>query len=231
MGLVLGGVVALALIGWVASDAARRHRNWFAWATLTSLTGLLGAGLWLLARKGHPVVERLSPGRKALFYIAAVPLVLVNAVIAVFIVTFLFQVARIEGQAMSPTIDDQDRLIVNKWVYRADEPHKGDIVMLLYPLNPNRMFVKRVIAGEGDTLRIVDGNVYVNDVRLADDYVKTEFRSHDDWGPQVIPEGYYFVLGDHRNNSSDSRHWGMVPKKYILGRIQWRWWPMPVRTF
>ena len=76
-------------------------------------------------------------------------------------------------------------------------------------------------------VRIVDGHVYVNDVPLQDDYVPAEYRSHDDWGPQVIPEGYDFVMGDHRNNSSDSRHWGMVPKKYILGKVQLRWWPVP----
>ena len=62
---------------------------------------------------------------------------------------------------------------------------------------------------------------------LDDDYVPSEFRSHDDWGPQMIQEGYYFVMGDHRNNSSDSRHWGLVPKKYIIGKVQVRWWPMP----
>ena len=65
------------------------------------------------------------------------------------------------------------------------------------------------------------------DIPLKDDYVAAEYRSHDDWGPQVIPEGYYFVMGDHRNNSSDSRHWGMVPKKYIIGKVQLRWWPVP----
>ena len=114
---------------------------------------------------------------------------------------------------MAPTLEDQDRLIVNKLVYRIGEPRRGDIVMLYYPLNPDKSFVKRVIAEEGDTVRIVDGRVYVNDIPLKDDYVSSEYRSHDDWGPQVIPEGYYFVMGDHRNNSSDSRHWGMVPKK------------------
>ena len=87
-------------------------------------------------------------------------------------------------------------------------------------------FVKRVIAREGDTVRIVDGRVYVNDVPLHDDYVPAEFRSHDDWGPQVIQQGYYFVMGDHRNNSSDSRHWGPVPKKYIVGKVKVRWWPL-----
>ena len=149
------------------------------------------------------------------------------AVYAVLIVTFLFQVARVEGQSMAPTLEDQDRLIVNKLVYRIGEPRRGDIVMLYYPLNPEKSFVKRVIAEEGDTVRIVDGRVFVNDIPLKDDYVASEYRSHDDWGPQVIPEGYDFVMGDHRNNSSDSRHWGMVPKKYIIGKVQIRWWPVP----
>ena len=149
------------------------------------------------------------------------------AVYAILIVTFGFQVARVEGQSMAPTLEDQDRLIVNKLVYRIGEPRRGDIVMLYYPLDPNKSFVKRVIAEEGDTVRIVEGRVYVNDVPLQDDYVPPEFRSHDDLAAKVIEPGYYFVLGDHRNNSSDSRHWGLVPKKYIIGKVQLRWWPVP----
>ncbi len=148
------------------------------------------------------------------------------AVYATLIVTFGFQVARVEGHSMAPTLSDQDRLIVNKLTYRIGEPHIGDIVMLYYPNDPNKSFVKRVIAEEGDQVRIVDGIVYRNDIRLDDSFVPADFRSHDDWGPQVIPEGYYFVMGDHRNNSSDSRHWGFVPKKYIIGKVQLRWWPL-----
>ena len=149
------------------------------------------------------------------------------AVYAVLIVTFGFQVARVEGMSMAPTLEDQDRLIVNKLAYRIGEPHHGDIVMLYYPIDPNKSFVKRVIAEEGDTVRIVDGHVFVNEAPLDDSYVPEEYRDHNDWGPQVVPEGYYFVMGDHRNNSSDSRHWGMVPKKYIIGKVQLRWWPVP----
>ena len=159
--------------------------------------------------------------------VAWVKTLLSAAVYAVLIVTFGFQVARVEGQSMAPTLEDQDRLIVNKLVYRIGEPRRGDIVMLYYPLNPDKSFVKRVIAEEGDTVRIVDGRVYVNDVPVHDDYVPPQYRSHDEWGPQVIPEGYYFVMGDHRNNSSDSRTWGFVPKKYIIGKVQLRWWPVP----
>jgi len=150
------------------------------------------------------------------------------AVYATLIVTFGFQVARVEGQSMAPTLADQDRLIVNKAAYRFfEEPQIGDIVMLYYPLNPEKSFVKRVIAKEGDQVRIVDGRVYRNDVLINDDYVPADFRSHDDWGPEVVPEGQYFVMGDHRNNSSDSRHWRWVPKKYIIGKVQLRWWPLP----
>jgi signal peptidase I len=148
------------------------------------------------------------------------------AVYATLIVTFGVQVARVDGLSMAPTLEDHDRLIVNKLVYELGDPRPGDIVMLYYPLNPDKMFVKRVIAREGDTVRIVDGRVYVNDIPLHDDYVPAEFRSHDDWGPQVIQQGYYFVMGDHRNNSSDSRHWGPVPKKYIVGKVKVRWWPL-----
>lgn len=149
------------------------------------------------------------------------------ALYAIVIVTFVFQVARVEGLSMAPTLDDQDRLIVNKLIYRMSDPRRGDIVMLYYPLNPDKSFVKRVIAEEGDTVRIVDGQVFVNDVPLSDEFIAEEFKSHDDYGPTVIPEGYAFVMGDHRNNSSDSRHWGFVPKKYIIGKVQVRWWPLP----
>jgi signal peptidase I len=148
------------------------------------------------------------------------------AVYATLIVTFGFQVARVEGHSMAPTLADQDRLIINKLAYRLGEPHIGDVVMLYYPLDPGKSFVKRVIAEEGDQVRIVDGRVYRNDLVIDDSFVPPDYRSHDDWGPQVIPEGYYFVLGDHRNNSSDSRNWGFVPKKYVIGKVQLRWWPL-----
>jgi len=159
-------------------------------------------------------------------FLSGVQTLVSAAVYATVIVTFGFQVARVDGLSMAPTLEDHDRLIVNKLVYELGDPRPGDIVMLYYPLNPEKMFVKRVIAREGDTVRIVDGRVYVNDVPLRDDYVPAEFRSHDDWGPQVVQQGYYFVMGDHRNNSSDSRHWGPVPKKYIVGKVKVRWWPL-----
>jgi signal peptidase I len=184
------------------------------------------------ARVPGPATRRSRPANAALIHLrdelwAWIRTVTSAAVYAILIVTFGFQVARVEGMSMAPTLEDQDRLIVNKLIYRLGAPRRGDIVMLYYPLNPDKSFVKRVIAEEGDLVRIIDGRVYVNDVPLNDDYVPSQFRSHDDFGPQMVPEGYYFVMGDHRNNSSDSRHWGMVPKKYIIGKVQVRWWPLP----
>ena len=183
-----------------------------------------------------PVVGQSIHGgtwrRVASELVAAARTLLSAAVYATIIVTFGFQVARVDGLSMAPTLEDRDRLIVNKLVYELGDPRPGDIVMLYYPRDPQKMFVKRVIAKEGDTVRIVDGRVYVNDVALHDDYVLAEFRSHDDWGPTVVDQGYYFVMGDHRNNSSDSRHWGPVPKKYIVGKVKVRWWPIQdVRIF
>jgi len=149
------------------------------------------------------------------------------AVYTTLIVTFVFQVARVEGVSMAPTLADQDRLVVNKLVYRFRAPQRGDVVMMYYPEDPDKSFVKRVIGEPGDVIEIVDGRVFVNDAALLDDVVPPEFQSHDDFGPSMVPRGYYFVMGDHRNNSSDSRQWGPVPKKYIVGTVQLRWWPIP----
>ena len=147
------------------------------------------------------------------------------AVYATLIVTFIGQVARVEGRSMMPTLNDQDRLIVNKMAYRWEKPGVGDIVMVASPHKPDTMLVKRVIAGPGETVRSEQGRVYRNDVPVPDEFVPDEFRSQDTWGPEVVPDGFYFVLGDHRNSSSDSRVFGPVPEKYIIGKVQLRWWP------
>ena len=113
------------------------------------------------------------------------------AVYATLIVTFGFQVARVEGQSMIPTLQDQDRLIVNKAVYRVHPPQVGDVVMLYYPEDPDKSFVKRVIAEAGDTIRSDNGRVYRNDVLLNDDFIPEEFRSYDSWGPYVVPKFFF----------------------------------------
>ena len=135
----------------------------------------------------------------------------------------VFQVA--QGQSMAPTLDNQDRLIVNRLAYAMSSPQRVDVVMLRYPRDQRKMFVKRIIAGGGDSLRIEDGRVYVNDWLLEDGYVAVSGRSHDNLGTQVIPAEHYFLMGDRRNNSSDSRHWGLVKEDLILGRVSLRFWP------
>ncbi len=234
----MNGIIALAiLIGiavliWTAWDAARRRRNWFVWTLPAVFFGLFGVIPWLVTRRRTPVADRLPARQVLALTVSVVALVVMQLITAAFVTTFIFQVARVEGHAMEPTFNDQDRLVVNKLAYHGRSPGRDDIVMFYYPLNPEKSFLKRVIAMEGDEVRIVDGVVYVNGLPRDDAFVPGDFRSHDDWGPQVVPEGYYFVMGDHRNNSSDSRHWGFVPKKYIVGRVQWRWWPIgSARTF
>lgn len=151
-------------------------------------------------------------------------------VYAVLIITFVGQVARVEGSSMEPTLHDQDRLVVNKLAYRLHKPQLGDIVMLRYPKDPELTFVKRVIGVPGDVIEILDGRVYRNGDRIPDDYVSENMRSHEDEPSQIIREGHYFVMGDHRSNSLDSRVWGLLPEKYILGKVELRWWPLSSAT-
>ena len=148
------------------------------------------------------------------------------AVYATIIVTFGFQVARVDGESMTPTLENHDRLIVNKLVYRWADPRVGDVVMHYWPEDPSKSFVKRIVAAAGDTIRSDAGKIYRNEVLMDDSFIPPEYRMQDTWGPILVRRGYYFVLGDHRNNSSDSRLWGEVPKKYIVGKIQLRWWPL-----
>ena len=160
-------------------------------------------------------IQRL--GRRVLVGTAACALLF--ALLTYAITVFPFQLVRTSGNAMEPTVADEQRLIVNKLTYRLRDPRSGEVVMLYYPIDPNVVSIKRVIGRPGDTVRIIAGTVYVNGKPFGDDFVPSELRSHDDWGPQIVPQGYYFVLGDRRNASSDSRHWGFVPRRYIIGKI------------
>lgn len=213
-------LLLMGLTGWVARDAARRGRSWARWSVIVFFTGALGLVPWLVVRSRIDApVARLGLARGTLLSLVGVLLFVLTFPTYVFVVTFLFQAARVQGHSMEPTLHDGQRLLVNKLAYRMGEPRIGDVVMFYYPLRPERAFVQRVMAAEGDQVRIVNGQVYRNDVLVNDSFVPPDYRSRDDWGPQVVPEGYYFVMGDHRRNSSDSRHWGFVPKRYIIGRV------------
>jgi signal peptidase I len=136
------------------------------------------------------------------------------------------QLARVHGLSMAPTLQDRDRLVVDRLTYHVGKPIPGDIVMFHVPLDHEQLFVKRIVAQESDRVWIKAGRVYVNGRPLEDSYVPSEFRSDEDWGPYTVPPDNYLVLGDHRNRSSDSRHWGPVPRDAIVGRVQARWWPL-----
>lgn len=133
---------------------------------------------------------------------------------------------------MAPTLENNDRLVVDKLAYELNDPQPGDIAMLRYPAEPSKMYVKRVVGVPGDTLQSEDGVVFRNGARVPDNFVEDDFRSFDTWGPVTVPPGQYFVMGDHRNDSADSREHWFVPRYYILGRVWVRWWPLSdMRTF
>jgi signal peptidase I len=154
------------------------------------------------------------------------------AIYATLVVTFGFQMAHVEGRSMEPTLHDQDRLVVNKLAYRMHDPAVGDVVMLLHPNTPDLALVKRVVGAPGDSIAFRDGLLIRNGRTVAETFVADDLRSFESTAPVIVPDGFYFVLGDHRNDSSDSRAFGVVPKKYILGKVQVRWWPaVAARTF
>ncbi|MDD2352744.1 MAG: signal peptidase I [Atribacterota bacterium] len=145
-------------------------------------------------------------------------------IIAFIIITFIGQVTVVKGASMEDTLFNSERLICNKIVYRITEPKHGEIVIFKPPIDQNHNYIKRVIAVEGDKVKIVDGTVYLNGEQLEEDYI--EHRSYETMPETIVPEDSYFVLGDNRSNSSDSRFWGFVPEKNIIGRASVIFWPI-----
>ena len=141
------------------------------------------------------------------------------------IITCIYQPVRVEGTSMQPRLHDQDRLFINKFVYRFESIHRGDVVVFHYPGDPSKSYIKRVIALPGDELRILDGIVYVNGSRLPEPYVPQLFEDGRSVAEQTIPRGDFWVMGDHRSISSDSRDFGAVPRDLIYGKAAFIYWP------
>ncbi len=141
------------------------------------------------------------------------------------IITLVYQPVRVEGTSMAPRLHDQDRLFINKFVYRFEGIERGDVVVFRYPGDPAKSYIKRVIALPGDSLRIANGVVFVNGRALPEPYVPTAYEDGRSVPEKTIPPGAYWVMGDHRSISSDSRDFGPVPRGLIYGKAAFVYWP------
>ena len=151
---------------------------------------------------------------------------LVSLAISAFIIIFLYQPVKVEGLSMMPGLEDQERIFVNKFVYRWEPIQRGDIVVFRYPRDTTKSYIKRVIGIAGDHIRIENGQVYVNEEALDEDYVPSDYADARSYGEVVVPKKSFFVLGDHRSMSSDSREFGTVNERYIYGKAVFGYWPM-----
>ena len=152
---------------------------------------------------------------------------IISLAISAFIIIFLYQPVKVEGTSMMPSLDDQERIFVNKFVYRLEPIQRGDIVVFRYPRDPSKSYIKRVIGVAGDHIHILAGRVYLNGNPVEEDYVPPEYadaRSCPD--DVVVPPNAYYVLGDHRTMSNDSRDFGPVNQSYIYGKAVFGYWPV-----
>jgi signal peptidase I len=153
---------------------------------------------------------------------------MISVVLAVVVILFIYQPVKVEGTSMMPTLDDQERIFINKFVYRFHfgNIERGDTVVFWFPGDPTKSYIKRVIGMPGDRVEVVDGKVIVNGKALVENYVPPEFRDDSEMSEREVPFNQYFVLGDHRSSSNDSRAWGMVPRRYIYGKAVFIYWPL-----
>jgi signal peptidase I len=151
---------------------------------------------------------------------------IISVAISAFIIIFLYQPVKVEGTSMMPSLEDQERIFVNKFVYRLEPIKRGDIVVFRYPRDPSKSYIKRVIAMAGDRVSIDRGQVYVNGEALDENYVPSDYADSRSYPDMVVPSNSYFVLGDHRSMSNDSRDFGSVNQSFIYGKAVFGYWPM-----
>ena len=150
---------------------------------------------------------------------------IVSAAASVLIITFLYQPVRVEGTSMLPRLEDRDRLFINKFVYHVSAIERGDVVVFHYPRDPEKSYIKRVIGLPGDRIAIDRGQVWVNGNLLRESYVPLMFRDTRSMAEIVVPPETYFMMGDHRSISSDSREFGPVDRSLIYGKAVFIYWP------
>jgi signal peptidase I len=168
------------------------------------------------ARRKHSAVDLLSMWLGNL---------VVSLLTAAFVVIFLYQPVKVEGTSMLPGLEDQERIFVNRFVYRLEPISRGDVIVFRYPRDTSKSYIKRVIGVAGDRIHIVDGLVYVNGEPLSEDYVPEQYSDWRSVPELTVPQGSYFMMGDHRNMSSDSRDFGPVAQKFVVGKAVFGYWP------
>ncbi|OLC99083.1 MAG: signal peptidase I [Acidobacteria bacterium 13_1_40CM_4_58_4] len=146
--------------------------------------------------------------------------------LALVIIVFLYQPVKVEGTSMAPLLSDQERIFINKFVYRFEPIERGDVVVFWYPLDHTKSFIKRVVGLPGETVEIHHGILYVNGKAIPEPYVPAQYADVSDFGPVRVPRDNFFVLGDHRISSNDSRVFGPVATRYIYGRAVFAYWPV-----
>ena len=152
--------------------------------------------------------------------------ILAAFVIAIFIIVFVVQPVKVEGTSMQPVLMDQERIFVNRFIYQFKDIERGDVVVFRYPKDVRKSFIKRVLAIPGDEIEIRAGMVYLNGKRVEEPYVPPEFLDNRSYPRTIVPPGKYFVMGDHRNSSNDSRNWGFVEKNLVYGKAFFCYWPI-----
>jgi signal peptidase I len=144
--------------------------------------------------------------------------------VAVFV--YLYRPVRIEGSSMAPLLSDQERIFINEFIYHFEPIARGDVIVFWYPLDRSKSFIKRVVGLPGDTVEIRGGRLFINGRRVKEPYVPASFLDSSNFGPIRVPPGEYFVLGDHRDSSNDSRVFGPVPRDDIYGKAVFAYWPV-----
>jgi signal peptidase I len=173
----------------------------------------------------EPIPAQPTPARTLLFWLRNLAL---NVLIAIVVILFLYQPVKVEGTSMMPSIDNEERIFINKFVYRfgLEEIQHGDTVVFWFPNDTSKSYIKRVIGVPGDSVEVREGTVILNNRALDEPYVPQNFRDRVSVALQKLGADQYFVLGDHRNSSNDSRTGWTVPRSYIYGKAVFVYWPL-----
>jgi signal peptidase I len=151
---------------------------------------------------------------------------ILSVLLAFIVIVFLYQPVQVEGTSMMPRLENHQRIFINKFLYRFRPIERGDVVVFQYPLDTSKSYIKRVIGLPGDEVSIRDGHVLVNGKALSEPYVPPNYLDDQSYPSVRVGPNQYFVLGDHRSSSNDSRVWGTVDRRFIYGKAAFVYWPL-----